>query len=199
VTGTIDSTAPTITSSDIVPVVESTTLSHSLTAGVSVTWEIVSGEDMALFEIVSGSTLRFLSNGTHAIGSPADADSNNMYEVIVKATNTDGFWSTQAIKVLVTDASGWFVAYTAPTFATNGNGLANTNTRQIFTAPLLVGGTKMRITYQASSTQGLDVLHASVGKRAVSGNTYDYNGGQVAVTFDTGSAGFSVGTSATGC
>jgi hypothetical protein len=94
---------PEITSDDTDTVAENATLAHSLTAGSSVTWAIIGGADAAQFEI-SGSTLRWVGNGTQDFEIPADADADNDYVVIVRATDTTTFLiAGQTITVTVTD------------------------------------------------------------------------------------------------
>ena len=100
----VDDTAPTITSSNTVSVAENATLSHSLTANESVTWSIIGGADQGDFEI-SGSTLRWLSNGTQNFESPNDADTNNTYIVDVRATDAATNTTDQTTTVTVTDVS----------------------------------------------------------------------------------------------
>lgn len=81
------STAPIITSVASKNVASGATLSHALTASEAVTWSIVGGADAEEFELL-GSTLRWLSNGTRAIGSPQDANLDNEYLVIIRAAST---------------------------------------------------------------------------------------------------------------
>jgi hypothetical protein len=90
-----DTTAPTITSSDTASVAEGSTLAHALTADESVTWTLTGGADELQFEI-SGSTLRWASNGTQDFETPADANTDNAYVVQVTATD-------QTVTVTVTD------------------------------------------------------------------------------------------------
>ena len=99
-----DTTAPTITSTNSASVAENATLSKSLTANESVTWTITGGADAARFEI-SGSTLRWLSNGTKDYEAPDDADTNNTYVVQVTATDAALNASNQTITVTVTDVA----------------------------------------------------------------------------------------------
>src|SRR6185295_2136604 len=101
-----DHVNPTITSSATASVSEGSHLSISLTADESVTWSIAGGADSDLFEI-STSTLRWLSNGTQTFATPLDANGDNIYEVSVQATDTNGNYITQAISVTVTAASGY--------------------------------------------------------------------------------------------
>lgn len=99
----ISKTPPLITSASTFNCAENATLSHALTADRSVTWSIVGGADQARYEI-SGSTLRWLSNGTKDFEVPNDSDTNNTYVVNVRATNTvGGATSDQAITGTVTD------------------------------------------------------------------------------------------------
>lgn len=102
--GNSDTTAPTITSSNTASVDENDTLSHALTADESVTWSIIGGADQAEFEI-SGSTLRWASNGTQDFENPQDADTNNVYVVQVRATDGSANTSDQTISVTVNNAA----------------------------------------------------------------------------------------------
>lgn len=99
-----DEVAPTITSPNTASVAEDVTLAHALTANESVTWSIIGGADQARFEL-SGSTLRWLSNGTKDFEAPDDADTNNTYVVDVRATDLASNTTDQTITVTVTDAA----------------------------------------------------------------------------------------------
>lgn len=99
-----DTTAPTITSANTAFNIENNTLSHALTANESVTWSIVGGADQTKFEI-SGSTLRWLANGTKDFDAPDDADTNNTYVVTVRATDLASNTTDQTITITVTDVS----------------------------------------------------------------------------------------------
>ena len=92
---------PVITSTATANNTEGVALAHSLTADQSVTWSIVGGADAARFE-VSGSTLRWLSNGVKDYEAPNDADTNNAYIVQVRATNPEGT-ADQTVTVTVVD------------------------------------------------------------------------------------------------
>jgi hypothetical protein len=96
----VDEVDPTITSSSSVSVDENTQLSHTLTADEAVTWSIDGGADQAQFEI-SGSTLRFTSNGTKDYESPTDSNADNVYIVSVLATDGSGNFASQVISVTV--------------------------------------------------------------------------------------------------
>jgi hypothetical protein len=76
---------PQITSSAAVSVVENSVLAHTLTANYPGTWTTVGGADAAKF-LVSGNTLRWVGNGTKDFETPDDADTNNVYQVIVDFT-----------------------------------------------------------------------------------------------------------------
>lgn len=100
----VDVTPPTITSATTANNAENATLAHSLTANETVTWSIVGGADQSKFEI-SGSTLRWASNGTKDFEIPDDANANNDYVVTVRATDTALNTTDQTITVTVTDAA----------------------------------------------------------------------------------------------
>ncbi len=100
-----DVTAPTITSAATANNVENTVLAHALTASEPVTWSLVGGSDQARFEL-SGSTLRWLANGTKDFEAPNDSDVNNTYVVTVRATDVATLYTDQTITITVTDAVG---------------------------------------------------------------------------------------------
>lgn len=97
---------PVITSSSLASIAESETLAITLSADiVGCTFAITGGADAAQFNI-SGSTLRWVGNGTQNYDSPADADADNVYEVQIKATSPAGRLSAaQSISVTVTDVA----------------------------------------------------------------------------------------------
>jgi hypothetical protein len=105
-----DITAPTITSASTANVDEGDTLIHSLTASETVTWSIIGGVDQAHFEI-SGSTLRWLSDGTKDFESPEDDDADNDYIVQIRATDLAFNTADQTITVTVNDISGGTQAF----------------------------------------------------------------------------------------
>jgi hypothetical protein len=94
----------TITSATTANCAENATLAHSLTASESVTWSITGGADAARFEL-SGSTLRWASNGTKNYESPNDANTDNAYVVQVTATNGLGNTTAQTVTVTVTNVN----------------------------------------------------------------------------------------------
>lgn len=102
---TVDTTAPTITTSSTANCAENATLSVALAADETVAWTITGGADQALFEI-SNTTLRWASNGTKNYENPDDADTNNTYVVQVTATDPAGNATNKTITVTVTDVAG---------------------------------------------------------------------------------------------
>lgn len=103
--------APIINSSAAPSVAENVTLSHTLSANEPVTWAIRTSVQNALsvdylkFEL-SGSTLRWASNGTKDYEAPDDTGTNNTYVVVVRATDVDqGLTTDQTITVTVTDVA----------------------------------------------------------------------------------------------
>ena len=99
-----DITAPTITSASAANCAENATLAHTLTANEGVSWSIVGGADQARFEI-SGSTLRWLGNGTKDFEAPDDSGANNTYVVDVRATDSATNTADQTITITVTDVA----------------------------------------------------------------------------------------------
>lgn len=105
-----DTTPPTITSSASVSVAENAQLAHDLTASEAVNWTIrtsaqnAASVDYTHFEI-SGSTLRWLSNGAKDYEVPGDTGSNNTYVVVVRATDWVSNTADQTITVTVTDVA----------------------------------------------------------------------------------------------
>ncbi|MDG2356629.1 MAG: cadherin domain-containing protein [Paracoccaceae bacterium] len=78
---------------------ENITAVTTLTANVAVTWSINSGLDGDKFNIDAGGNLTFKSNPNFEI--PTDSDSNNTYQVEIKAVEGGGFFSTQILTVTV--------------------------------------------------------------------------------------------------
>jgi len=115
---TMPSSTVEITSSASISVDENETLSHSLTANVFVGWSIVGGADQAHFEI-SGTTLRWISDGTQDYELPLDADTNNVYVVNVRAASLSFSTADQIISVTVANVSEFITrqAMTSSAFA----------------------------------------------------------------------------------
>lgn len=98
---TPDTLPPIITSSSTASIPENSAFSLVLSASEVVTWSKVGGADEALFTL-SGSTLSLPAQNYEA---PADADTNNVYVVQVRATDAAGNFSLQTISVTVTDVA----------------------------------------------------------------------------------------------
>ncbi|CAO3380534.1 DUF4347 domain-containing protein [Azospirillum argentinense] len=104
-THTVDLDAPVFTSSATPSIAENTTAVVTLAATDSngpVTYSIVGGADQAKFSL-SGAALAFASAPDYE--SPTDSDSNNVYTVIVRATDANGNTTDQTISVTVTDVN----------------------------------------------------------------------------------------------
>jgi hypothetical protein len=142
-----DVTAPIITSSASVSNVENTVLAHTLGANEPVTWSIIGGADMARFEL-SGSTLRWLSNGVKDFEAPNDADANNVYLVQVRAVDAASNGTNQTISVTVTNVTG--VAPAAPVLDLVTDETDNTPDFTL-TGDLVLGDT-VRFQYSTSAT-----------------------------------------------
>lgn len=91
----------TPTSSSAPTVAENAAFSQALTAtsDLPITWEKQPGFDSAQFTL-TGSTLTMAAKDFEA---PVDANADNVYEVVVKATDERGHFAHQHIKVRVTD------------------------------------------------------------------------------------------------
>lgn len=96
----VDTTDPTITSSDAINLAENSPLAFELTASEAVTWSIVSGADQVLFSITDGNVLSLASQDYEI---PVDANSDNVYVVGVRATDLSSNTSDQTISVTITD------------------------------------------------------------------------------------------------
>lgn len=93
--------------------------------------------------------------------------------------------------------AGWTTTFsqslTSNTFLGN-----NINVRQLITAAKFsLGGTKVRVTLQAGSTGGFIIDHAEIGHADPAVNPWNFDGGQVALTFASGNAGVTVTTGTT--
>jgi hypothetical protein len=105
-----DVTPPVFLTGTSGTVAEDATLSFTMTTDERSAKAITGGADAAQFEIVSGGTstfshvLRWVGNGTRDFDLPADADTDNVYVVIVTATDETGLnAASQTISITVTD------------------------------------------------------------------------------------------------
>ena len=115
-------------------IAENTTAVHTFTADVAVTWSKNGGADAARFNIDSSTgALTFAAAPDYE--NPVDADTNNTYVVVVRATATSGgATADQTCTVTVTNATEVPLAPTIGT-ATAGNASASVS----FTPPTNTG------------------------------------------------------------
>ena len=101
----VDTVDPEFTSEDAIEVEEGVTLAHLLTADEPVDFTLTGGADQAQFELAGdGVTLRWAADGVQDFGAPADAGTNNVYNVEITATDEAGNATVQPIAVTVTEA-----------------------------------------------------------------------------------------------
>ncbi len=87
-------------STGLVP--ENNTSIHVYTADESVTWNLIGGEDLSLFDInKSSGELSFINNPDFE--NPLDVDKDNVYKVIIEATDIAGNSSSQELEIYVDD------------------------------------------------------------------------------------------------
>ena len=97
-----DVSAPTITSSANYSAQENQTSVGTATANESVTWSKVSGVDSASVTIVSATGV-ITFNLAPDFEAPADVGANNVYNLTIRATDTAGNTTDQAIAITVTN------------------------------------------------------------------------------------------------
>jgi hypothetical protein len=97
----LDVTAPVISGPIAPSVVENTTAIATYTANEAVTWSLNGGADVARFTL-NGGVLAFAS--APDFEAPSDADADNVYLVVIRATDTAGNTADQSVTVTVTDA-----------------------------------------------------------------------------------------------
>lgn len=167
-----DVAAPTITSSNTKTVAENATLSHALTANQSVTWSIIGGADQTKFEL-SGSTLRWASNGTKDFETPDDADTNNAYIVQVRATNAaTGDFTSQTITVTVTDVVAPTITSSSAVSVVENSALAHTLTANESVTWSKVGGADTALFTLVGATLGLAAKDYETPIDADTNNSY---------------------------
>lgn len=108
--------APPVITSTTGSVQENKPLAFALTASEAASFAIVGGDDAGFFAM-SGSTLSWAS-GTRDFEAPADADHNNVYSVLVSATDPQGLTSNAVVSITVTDQ----VDETPPTITSPATG-----------------------------------------------------------------------------
>ena len=88
-------------------------------AGAVVVFSIVGGADAALFQIDPATGVLTFKSAPD-FESPADAGANNVYDVVVRATDNGGLFDEQAIAVMVTNVGE--AVNTPPVITSNGGG-----------------------------------------------------------------------------
>lgn len=96
-----DTTPPVITSASAFSIVENQTAVATLTANKNCIWSAVGGPDKDRFQFGVDGTLSFTT--APDFEAPSDVGSNNVYDVVVRATSDAGFTVDQTIAVTVTD------------------------------------------------------------------------------------------------
>ena len=104
---TLENEAPVITSPATFNVQENKTAVATIMATDAdsdpITFALAGGADLGFFTITAGGVLKFLQSPDFE--TPEDANGNNIYEVIVSATNSEGAVTTKALGVRVTNVS----------------------------------------------------------------------------------------------
>ncbi|ADR23423.1 hypothetical protein MATR_27270 [Marivirga tractuosa] len=131
----IDESGPVITSSASVSVEENVTGTvYTATADVSATFTLGSSKDESLFTI---STDAISFNAAPDFETPADANEDNVYELDLIATDGDGFATTKAISITVTD-----IDESGPTITSEASASVEENvTGTVYTATADVSAT----------------------------------------------------------
>jgi hypothetical protein len=125
----VNDNIPVITSPSLIRVSDNSTAAMTLTAtdadlpSQTIVFSIIGGADQAQFNITGGSVLAF--NSTPSSEFPTDANGDNIYEVVVQASDGNGGTTSQAIQVVVTSLSDFGDAPDAA----SGTGPGNYNTR----------------------------------------------------------------------
>ena len=118
----IDEVAPVITGEASFNIVENTTAVGTYTANEMVTWE-VTGTDESLFTIGTDGVLSFASAPDYE--SPTDLNTDNVYEIYVKATDAVGNKDSVDVLLTITDAND-----NAPQITDPGSVSVNENSAQ---------------------------------------------------------------------
>ena len=101
-----DTTAPVFTSPDAITINENLTDVTSVVAtdASAVSYSIVGGADQTLFSI-DATTGELVFNSSADFEAPSDANTDNVYDVVVQATDTSGNSTSQNIAVSVADVN----------------------------------------------------------------------------------------------
>jgi len=158
--GPVNDNSPVFNSSNSANVAENTTAVLTVNAtdadlpAQTVTYSITGGADQAKFSI-DASTGELTFQAAPDYENPADADTDNVYEVQVTANDGNGATTSQAISVTVTDAND------APTITSSSTPTAAENQTTVLT----VTATDLDIpanTITFSITGGVDAARFSV-------------------------------------
>ena len=136
--------------------------------GDAVSYSIAGGADAALFAINAATgALTFVT--APDFEAPADANGNNVYEVVVKASDAAGLSDMQAIVVTVTNVAGQQI--TGDAGANTLNGTAEDDTfRGMGGADTAIGGLGADKFITTAAADGSDVYDGGVGA-----DTVDYS------------------------
>lgn len=164
--------ALTITSPSVHTVVENQPYSAT-PATNAVTWSIrtaaenAASVDASQFEL-SGSTLRWAANATRNFESPTDANGDNVYVAVIRATDAAGNFSEQTISATVTNIAETATVsrslapattFSAAKLAIAGQGEATlANATTISAAALSITGTKVCYLADLTTTSSASVL-----------------------------------------
>jgi hypothetical protein len=114
----VNDNSPVITSPAMASVVENSTAVMTVTAtdadlpAAPLSFSIVAGADHARFVITGGGALSFLM--APDFDAPVDADGNNVYEVVVRASDGNGGTTVQTIHVSVSPLNDNRPVFTSP-------------------------------------------------------------------------------------
>ncbi len=100
---TEDTTPPTITSNSSFNIAENQTQIATLNANESVTFSIVGGDDQDKFNLSSNGVLSFKNAPDYE--NPDDSNQDGVYNITIRATDSAGNTTDQAITITVTDVN----------------------------------------------------------------------------------------------
>ena len=161
--GVDDVTPSTVTSSASFSAAENQTAIGTATANEAVTWSILSGVDSATVNLVSGTGVLTFKTAPN-FEAPTDNGANNVYNLTIRATDTAGNTTDQAIAITVTDVieTASFTLFRLAGSVTT----ANYRTAIVITAEVNVAS---KVTFRASGS----VIPSCKNKTAVgSGVSY---------------------------
>ena len=169
-TVTSDRTAPSFTSSATINANENQTSVVNITTTdvSSVTYSLNGGADAAKFSITSGGVLTFVAAPNRE--SPTDSGTNNVYDVIVKATDAAGNTSSQNIAVTVADVNEFDPVLNDATFSIVENS-ANSTAIGTVTATDADATKTLAYSITGGNTLGIFAINSATGAITVADNT----------------------------